>query len=103
MNKLLFAGIASAGVIGASLGGASVALAAPSGSGDANAVINDLQSNGYRVIVSKVGSGDLSNCTVQSVTQGSPVGDVQPARDAKNKPTSAPTMDSKVARVTLSC
>lgn len=78
MKKLLFAGIAAVGLIGASLGSASVALAGPAGSGDANAVINDLKSNGYRVIVSKTGAGDLTKCTVESVTQESPVSNVQP-------------------------
>ncbi len=103
MKKLLFAGIAAAGIIGASLGSASVALAGPAGSGDASAVINDLKTNGYRVIVSKTGAADLSKCTVESVTQESPVNNVQPARDVRNNPTTVPTVDRKVAHVALSC
>ena len=103
MKKLLFAGIAAAGIIGASLGSASVALAGPAVSGDASAVINDLKSNGYRVIVSKTGAADLSKCTVESVTQESPVNNVQAARDVRNNPTTVPTVDRKVAHVALSC
>lgn len=103
MKRLLFAGIAAVGVIGASLGSASVALAGPSGSGDANAVINDLKSNGYRVIVTKVGSDHPSQCTVQGVSQQSAVQNVQPGRNMRNQPTTVPTAGQKVAYVTLAC
>ncbi|MBA0046837.1 hypothetical protein [Mycobacterium sp. NPDC050853] len=76
------------------------ALARPSN--DADAVINSLQSSGYRVTVTRLGSGHPDNCVVQSVNQQSPVSNVASARDMRNRPTSVP-VSTKVAHVTLAC
>lgn len=76
------------------------ALARPSN--DADAVINSLQSSGYRVTVTRIGSGHPDNCVVQSVNQQSPVSNVASARDMRNRPTSVP-VSTKVAHVTLAC
>ncbi|MUM18385.1 hypothetical protein FZI91_18400 [Mycobacterium sp. CBMA271] len=76
------------------------ALARPSN--DADAVINSLRASGYRVTVTRVGSGHPDNCTVQSVNQQSPVSNVASARDMRNRPTSVP-VSTKVAHVTLAC
>ncbi|MBF9521817.1 Uncharacterised protein [Mycolicibacterium phlei] len=71
-------------------------------SNDADAVINSLQASGYRVTVTRIGSGHPDNCTVQSVNQQSPVSNVASARDMRNRPTSVP-VSTKVAHVTLAC
>ncbi|MBN7549044.1 hypothetical protein I3U54_09935 [Mycobacteroides abscessus subsp. abscessus] len=76
------------------------ALAVPAN--DADAVINSLQASGYRVTVTRIGSGHQDNCVVQSVNQQSPVSNVASARDMRNRPTSVP-VSTKVAHVTLAC
>ncbi|BAY00139.1 MULTISPECIES: hypothetical protein [Mycobacteroides] len=86
---------------GLSLATAGAALAGPAA--DPDSVINDLKSNGYRVIVTKVGSDHPSQCTVQGVSQQSGVQNVQPGRNMRNQPTTVPTTGQKVAYVTLAC
>lgn len=76
------------------------ALAVPAN--DADAVINSLQASGYRVTVTRIGSGHQDNCVVRSVNQQSPVSNVASARDMRNRPTSVP-VSTKVAHVTLAC
>ncbi|WP_286142113.1 MULTISPECIES: hypothetical protein [unclassified Mycobacterium] len=90
----------AAAATGLSLITAIHALAGPSN--DADAVINSLQSSGYRVTVTRIGSGHPDNCVVQSVNQQSPVSNVASARDMRNRPTSVP-VSTKVAHVTLAC
>lgn len=58
-------GLATAGV-----GVAASAVAAPQPGTAATDTIDQLQSEGYRVILSKVGSGSIENCTVSAVRQG---------------------------------
>lgn len=89
-----------AAATGLSLATAIHALARPSN--DADAVINSLQASGYRVTVTRIGSGHPDNCVVQSVNQQSPVSNVASARDMRNRPTSVP-VSTKVAHVTLAC
>ncbi|EUA60081.1 hypothetical protein I542_0211 [Mycobacteroides abscessus 1948] len=76
--------------------------AAP-GAGNANDVINELKANGYRVIITKSGAGDMSKCTVTSVEKQSPVTDVGAGRDAQNYPTTVPVTSRKIAVVALRC
>ncbi|WP_082943657.1 hypothetical protein [Mycobacterium sp. 1274761.0] len=47
--------------------GSGVATAAPSGPSNANETIARLHANGNRVLVNKVGTGPLEQCTVTSV------------------------------------
>lgn len=89
-----------AAVAGLSLVTAIHALAVPAN--DADAVIKSLQASGYRVTVTRIGSGHQDNCVVQSVNQQSPVSNVAGARDMRNRPTSVP-VSTKVAHVTLAC
>ncbi|TDZ98057.1 hypothetical protein CCUG62472_01087 [Mycobacteroides salmoniphilum] len=70
---------------------------------DPEGIINSLKANGYRVIVTRVGSDHPSQCTVQSVSQQSAVTNVQPGRNMRNQPTSLPTVSHKIAYVTLAC
>jgi hypothetical protein len=46
------------------------AYAAPSGVGSAQDTVNELENNGYQVVVNKLGSGPLDHCTVDSVRPG---------------------------------
>jgi hypothetical protein len=69
MNKLLPAAIA--GTFAAlSLGLPVGAHAAPSGVGSAQDTVNELENNGYKVVLNKVGTGPLDHCTVDSVRPG---------------------------------
>ncbi|MCV7162211.1 hypothetical protein H7J55_32585 [Mycolicibacterium brisbanense] len=58
-------GLATVGV-----GAAVPAIAAPLSGASATDTIDQLQSEGYRVILSKVGNGSIENCTVSAVRQG---------------------------------
>lgn len=49
------------------------ALAAPTGETSAQATINDLEAQGLRVILNKVGNAPIDQCTVTAVRQGSDV------------------------------
>ncbi|NGX07221.1 hypothetical protein [Mycobacteroides franklinii] len=102
MRQSLIAAVAAVAAIGASLGAAATAAAAPGG-GNANDVINELKANGYRVIITKSGAGDMSKCTVTSVEKQSPVTDVGAGRDAQNYPTTVPVTQRKIAVVALRC
>lgn len=73
------------------------AMAVPAS--DADAVISDLQAQGYRVIVSTIGSGRSGQCTVKSVVRQSPMLDVPANKDMHNKL----VVTVQVARVTLLC
>jgi hypothetical protein len=101
MKKIMTATLAVVGAAGLSLATAAAAFAGPTS--DADAVISDLKSNGYRVIVTKVGSDHPAECTVQGVTRQSGVSNVQPGRNMRNQPTTVPSAGQKVAYVTLAC
>ena len=49
---------------------AAPATAAPSGGGSAQDTVNQLQAQGQRVILNKLGSASLDQCTVSSVRAG---------------------------------
>lgn len=65
------------GLLASGSGCAATATAAPS-EASATETINQLQSEGYRVILSKVGNGSLDNCTVNAVRPGRSVTGPQP-------------------------
>ncbi|MDT5363453.1 MAG: hypothetical protein QOC69_5215 [Mycobacterium sp.] len=68
----------AAGLIAAAMGSAGLASAAPTGSVNAATTIQDLQANGYRVILNKVGAEPLSVCHVTSIRPGQPVTETVP-------------------------
>jgi hypothetical protein len=70
MKKLGLAALAAGSLVGMTLGLASSALAMPVEVESAPDTINRLQSEGYTVIIEKVGSGALSDCTVTAVRPG---------------------------------
>jgi hypothetical protein len=67
MKSLAFAVVTTAGLIAATLGSASPAVAAPSGVGTAQDTVNSLHAGGYTVIVKKVGNAPLDQCTVSAL------------------------------------
>lgn len=61
-------------LIGASgLGLAAPAVAAPTAQASAQATIAELESDGHRVILNKVGNGSMDKCSVTAVRQGTSV------------------------------
>lgn len=62
---------ATAAVLG--LCSAAPALAAPTGQTSAQATITELEAQGFRVILNKVGNAPMDQCTVTAVRQGTDV------------------------------
>lgn len=84
MKKIVTPAAVVLGVVVAPLVTADTALAGPRAEPDS--LIDDLKSNGYRVIITKVGSDHPSQCTVQGVTQQPAIESVQPGRTASMPP-----------------
>lgn len=64
-------GVAAATLIGAlSVPLAASAVAAPTAQSSAAATISELESDGYNVIVNKVGDGAIGQCSVAAVRKG---------------------------------
>ncbi|SER89573.1 hypothetical protein SAMN04488583_0081 [Mycobacterium sp. 88mf] len=55
------------------LGLSAPALAAPTGQTSAQATISELEAQGFRVILNKVGNAPMDQCTVTAVRQGTDV------------------------------
>ena len=70
MTKFTVATLAASGLAAAILGLASPAQAAPSGPGNAEQTISQLQAQGYNVIVNRIGSAPLDQATVVAVRPG---------------------------------
>ncbi|UNB52760.1 hypothetical protein [Mycolicibacterium sp. YH-1] len=70
MKNLGIATIVAGGLAAAVLGLAAPAVAAPSGPGSAQQTINQLQRQGYKVIVNHIGSTPLSLATVVAIRSG---------------------------------
>jgi len=73
MKNLTITTVIAAALTGAFLGLASPALAAPTGAGNADDTISRLEAQGNRVIVNKLSDAPLSDASVVSVKQGSPI------------------------------
>lgn len=70
MRNLGFATIVASGLAAAVLGLAAPAVAAPSGPGNAQQTIAQLEQQGYNVVVNHVGNTPLSQATVTAVRPG---------------------------------
>jgi hypothetical protein len=70
MNKFGFAGAIVAGLVTAIIGLAAPASAAPAGPGSAQQTINELQAQGYTVIVNRLGTAPLDQASVVAVRPG---------------------------------
>ena len=73
MNRLTLGTIAGGAFIALALGLPAGAQAAPSGIGSARDTVNDLENNGFKVVLNKMGAGPLDQCTVDSVRPGETV------------------------------
>jgi hypothetical protein len=70
MKTFGFATLVAGGLTAAVLGLAAPAGAAPSGPGSAQDTINQLQADGYHVIVNRIGAAPLDQATVVAVRPG---------------------------------
>ena len=70
MNKFGIAAVVAAGAAAAIIGLAAPAAAAPTGPGNAQQTINELQAQGYTVIVNRLGTAPLDQASVVAVRPG---------------------------------
>ena len=70
MKKILFSSFAAGALASAALGLAGTATAAPSGPSQVDATISQLQAQGFQVIVSRVESAAVDQCTLHVVRPG---------------------------------
>jgi len=70
MNKFGFAAAIVGGLAAAVIGLAAPASAAPAGPGSAQQSINELQAQGYTVIVNRLGTAPLDQASVVAVRPG---------------------------------
>jgi hypothetical protein len=70
INNLTFATIAGGALIALAVALPAGAQAAPSGIGSAQDTVNELEDNGFKVVLNKMGAGPLDHCTVDSVRPG---------------------------------
>jgi hypothetical protein len=70
MKSLVSTVIAGGALAFASIGSAGTAGAAPSGPSSVDSTINSLKAQGYAVIVNRVGTAPLSECSVRNVRPG---------------------------------
>jgi hypothetical protein len=70
MKKFGFTTTVVSGLAAAVIGLAATAAAAPTGPGNAQQTINELQAQGYTVIVNRIGTAPLDQATVVAVRPG---------------------------------
>ena len=73
INSLTFSAIAVGAFIALAMELPASAQAAPSGVGSAQDTVNELENNGFKVVVTKKGAGSLDHCTVDLVRPGETV------------------------------
>jgi hypothetical protein len=70
MKKFHLATVAASALAVGIIGLAAPAVAAPTGPGNAEQTISDLQGQGYTVVVNRIGSAPLDQASVVAVRQG---------------------------------
>ena len=70
MKSFFFTTVTAGALASAALGLAGTANAAPSGPSSVDGTISQLRSQGYHVIVNRVGTARLDQCTVNAVRAG---------------------------------
>ena len=70
MKNILLTSLAAGALASAALGLAGTATAAPSGPSSVDATISQLQARGFQVIVTRVDSAAVNQCTLHAVRPG---------------------------------
>jgi hypothetical protein len=73
VNRLTLATIAGGAFVALAMAVPAGAQAAPSGIGSAQDTVNELEDNGFKVVLNKMGAEPLDHCTVDSVRPGETV------------------------------
>jgi hypothetical protein len=94
MKKFGFATVLAGGLTAAVLGVAAPAGAAPTGPGNAQETINQLQADGYNVIVNRIGTTPLDQATVVAVRPGKTYSRTEPIPPVKTLKRPSPTRQS---------
>ncbi len=102
MKNFIFGTMAAGVLASAAVGLAASAHAAPSGPSSIDATVNQLRSQGYQVIVNRVGTASLDQCTVSAVRPGQTYSRTDSGvPGAGNDPVT--TITNKTVYVDLSC
>lgn len=86
MKKVVLAVTASLGLAAAALGFAPPSGAMPSDTGSAQDTVNRLENQGFKVILNKVGTGSLDQCTTAAVRPGRDVTQTATSRVGSRDP-----------------
>ena len=70
MKNILLTSLAAGALASSALGLAGIANAAPSGSPSVDAAVNQLRAQGFQVIVNRVGTAHVDQCTIGAVRPG---------------------------------
>jgi hypothetical protein len=70
MKTFFFTTLTAGALASAALGLAGTATAVPSGLSAVDATVNELRSQGYQVVVNRVGTAPLDRCTISAVRPG---------------------------------
>lgn len=70
MTNSVLSTLAAGTLAGAALGLAATANVAPSGISSAESTVNQLKSQGYQVVVNRVGTGPVDQITIRAVRPG---------------------------------
>lgn len=99
--KALASAALTAAALGASLAFAfNVAAEVPN---DPHSVISSLKAEGYRVIITRVGSDHASECEVAEVTRRTVTTHQEPTRGARKRAPAVALPKQKIAYVKLAC
>jgi hypothetical protein len=70
MKNILLTSLAAGALASSALGLAGIANAAPSGSPSVDAAVNQLRAQGFQVIVNRVDTAHVDQCTIDAVRPG---------------------------------
>ena len=70
MKKLVLTTVIASGLCAGALTFAAAAIAAPSGPSSVEQAMDQLEADGYAVIVNRVGAGPIDKCTLATVRPG---------------------------------
>ena len=70
MKNILLTSLAAGALASAALGLAATANAAPSGLSSVDQTISQLRSQGYQIVMNRVGTAALDQCTISAVRPG---------------------------------
>jgi hypothetical protein len=70
MKNIILTALATGALASAALGLAGTANAAPAGASSVDATVSQLRAQGFQVIVNRVGTAPLDQCTVNAVRPG---------------------------------